>query len=114
MVADKRIWFGVDGGNAPRVKKFLSEVQSGLVPSTLWMHEEVGTTGEAKGEITTLFPGETPFSTPKPERIIQRILTIATNPGDIVCDPFLGSGTTGASPTRWAGAGSGSRWVNTR
>jgi adenine-specific DNA-methyltransferase len=96
MVADNRIWFGVNGTNAPRVKKFLSEVQSGLVPSTLWTHAEVGTTGKAKAELTTLFPGETPFSTPKPEDLLHRILTIATNPGDIVCDPFLGSGTTAA------------------
>ncbi|MGP8176060.1 MAG: site-specific DNA-methyltransferase, partial [Terracidiphilus sp.] len=67
MVADNRIWFGADGSNVPRVKKFLSEVQAGLVPSTIWFHTEVGTTGKAKSELTRLFPGETPFSTPKPE-----------------------------------------------
>ena len=96
MVADKRIWFGSEGANVPRVKKFLSEVQQGLVPSTLWLYQDVGTTGEAKNEITGLFPGETPFSTPKPERLLQRILHIATNPGDLVLDSFLGSGTTAA------------------
>ena len=106
MVADNRIWFGADGGNAPRVKKFLSEVQAGLVPSSLWMHEEVGTTGKAKSELTTLFPGETPFSTPKPEALLHRVLTIATNPGDIVCDPFLGSGTTAAVAHKM-----GRRWI---
>lgn len=96
MVADNRIWFGADGSNAPRVKKFISEVQSGLVPSTMWLHTEVGTTGRAKSELVALFPGETPFSTPKPEDLLARILTIATNPDDIVCDPFLGSGTAAA------------------
>ncbi len=96
MVADSRIWFGSKGANVPRVKKFLSEVQQGLVPSTLWLYQDVGTTGEAKNEITGLFPGETPFSTPKPERLLQRILHIATNPGDLVLDSFLGSGTTAA------------------
>ena len=95
MVADNRIWFGSEGANVPRVKKFLSEVQQGLVPSTLWLYQDVGTTGEAKNEITGLFPGETPFSTPKPERLLQRILHIATSPGDLVLDSFLGSGTGG-------------------
>ena len=96
MVADNRIWFGTEGTNVPRVKKFLSEVQQGLVPSTLWLYRDVGTTGEAKSETTGLFPGEIPFSTPKPERLLQRILHIATNPGDLVLDSFLGSGTTAA------------------
>lgn len=96
MINDNRIWFGAKGNNVPRLKKFLSEVQQGLVPSTLWVYQEVGTNGEAKNEIIKLFPGETPFSTAKPERLIQRILHIATNPGDLVLDSFLGSGTTAA------------------
>lgn len=96
MVEDNRIWFGANGENAPRVKKFLSEVQAGLVPSTIWLHTEVGTTGSAKSEVVSLFPGETPFSTPKPERLISTILHIATNQGDIVLDSFLGSGTSAA------------------
>ena len=96
MVKDNRIWFGTSGANVPRVKKFLAEVQQGLVPSTLWLYQDVGTTGEAKNETTGLFPEEIPFSTPKPERLIQRILHIATNPGDLVLDSFLGSGTTAA------------------
>lgn len=96
MVADSRIWFGANGDNAPRVKKFLSEVQPGLVPSTIWLHSEVGTTGSAKKEIVSLFPSLTPFSTPKPERLISTILQIATNPNEIVLDSFLGSGTTAA------------------
>jgi adenine-specific DNA-methyltransferase len=106
MVADGRIWFGSHGDNAPRVKKFLSEVQTGLVPSTLWLHSEVGTTGTAKAEIVQLFPEETPFSTPKPEALLQRIIHIATNPGDLVLDSFAGSGTTGAVAHKM-----GRRWI---
>ena len=106
MVKDGRIWFGEHGGNAPRVKKFLSEVQAGLVPSTLWFHQEVGSNGRAKSELVELFPGETPFSTPKPEALIQRILHIATNPNDLVLDSFLGSGTTAAVAHKM-----GRRWI---
>ena len=96
MCAEDRIWFGKNGNNAPRLKSFLSEVQSGLVPSTHWSHKEVGTTGTAKSEVVSLFEGETPFSTPKPEALIERVVHIATNPGDLVLDSFLGSGTTAA------------------
>lgn len=96
MIDDGRIWFGEKGNNAPRVKKFLSEVQAGLVPSTIWPYTEVGTTGSAKSQLVTLFPGETPFSTPKPEQLLERVIQIASNPGDLVLDSFAGSGTTGA------------------
>ncbi|KAG0194116.1 hypothetical protein DFQ28_001252 [Apophysomyces sp. BC1034] len=96
MVADNRIWFGVDGNNAPRVKKFLSEVQAGLVPSTLWLYDEVGSNGHAKAEVVRLFPDQVPFSTPKPEALLRRVLHIATNPSDLILDSFLGSGTTAA------------------
>ena len=106
MVADDRIWFGENGGNAPRVKKFLTEVQAGLVPSTLWLHQEVGSNGRAKSELVELFPGETPFSTPKPEALIQRIVHIATNEGDLILDSFLGSGTTAAVAHKM-----GRRWI---
>ncbi len=106
MVADNRIWFGADGGNAPRVKKFLSEVQAGLVPSTFWSHQEVGTNGQAKSELVNLFPGETPFSTPKPEALIHRVIHIATNPGDLILDSFAGSGTSGAVAHKM-----GRRWI---
>jgi len=106
MIADNRIWFGASGENAPRVKKFLSEVQAGLVPSSIWMHAEVGTTGTAKAQLTSLFPGEVPFSTPKPEQLIERVIQIATNPGDWVLDSFAGSGTTGAVAHKM-----GRRWI---
>lgn len=95
MEKDNRIWFGKNGTNIPRYKKFLSEVKDGLVPTTLWFREEVGDNQEAKQEVKQINPDDV-FSTPKPERLIQRILTIATNPGDLVMDSFLGSGTTAA------------------
>jgi len=106
MVADNRIWFGADGGNVPRVKKFLSEVQAGLVPSTFWSYQEVGTNGQAKSELVALFPDEVPFSTPKPESLLSRIVHIATNHGDLVLDSFLGSGTTAAVAHKM-----GRRWI---
>ena len=95
LVADNRIWFGEDKNNVPRVKKFLSEVQQGLVSRTIWKIDEVGDNQESKKEIKALNLSEV-FATPKPERLIQRILTLATNEGDIVLDNFLGSGTTAA------------------
>ena len=96
MVDEGRIVFGDSGDNNPAIKLFLSEVQGGMVPRTWWPHTEVGHTQEAKREIQSLFPGDLPFDTPKPERLIERVIRIATNPGDIVLDSFAGSGTTGA------------------
>ncbi|WP_369063545.1 site-specific DNA-methyltransferase [Burkholderia gladioli] len=96
MVADNRISFGEDGNNIPAVKLFLSEVQDGLVPRSIWPHGEAGHTQDAKREVMTLFPGETPFATPKPEQLIRNVIHAATNPGDLVLDSFLGSGTTAA------------------
>lgn len=95
MIADNRIWFGADGNNVPAIKRFLSEVRDGIVPQTLWPYTEVGHTQEAKKEIKAL-QFDAIFDTPKPERLIQRIFHIATNPGDLVLDSFLGSGTTAA------------------
>jgi adenine-specific DNA-methyltransferase len=95
LIKDKRIWFGAHGDDAPRSKKFLSEVKEGVVPLTIGTRDEVGDNQEAKKEIKALFPDD-PFSTPKPERLIQRILALAAATGDYVLDSFLGSGTTAA------------------
>ncbi|QNO37189.1 site-specific DNA-methyltransferase [Protaetiibacter sp. SSC-01] len=95
MLADNRITFGA-GDGVPRIKKFLAEVQAGLVPNTWWTHAEVGTTGTGKAELVAMFPGAVPFSTPKPERLIERVIQVGSNPGDIVLDAFAGSGTTAA------------------
>jgi adenine-specific DNA-methyltransferase len=89
------IWFGTTGNNVPRRKVFFSEAK-GLVPSSWWPHAEVGHTGEANNEQRRLHGATAPFSTPKPERLMGRIVEIATNAGDLVLDPFLGSGTTAA------------------
>ena len=97
MILDNRIWFGPDGSSTPSIKRFLSEVKEGIVATTLWTYQEVGHNQDAKREIKALFPDEkNPFDTPKPERLIQRVITLATNPGDLVLDSFLGSGTTAA------------------
>lgn len=96
LVKDNRIWFGKDGNGVPRLKRFLSEMKSGLTPQTLWRADEVGTTDSAKKDTLKLFPNEPVFDTPKPEALISRILNIAADPGDLVLDSFLGSGTTGA------------------
>ena len=106
MVNEGRIVFGNKGDNNPAVKLFLNEVQSGLVPRTWWAHTDVGHSQEAKREIQALFPGDTPFDTPKPERLLRQIITIATNPGDLVLDSFAGSGTTGAVAHKM-----GRRWI---
>ncbi|WP_421789875.1 site-specific DNA-methyltransferase [Hyphobacterium sp.] len=93
-VADGLIWWGKDGQNSvPRFKRFLKD--KGRKPDSVWLWEEVGHNQDAKREQLRLFP-ENPFSTPKPEKLIERALTIATNPGDLVLDSFAGSGTTGA------------------
>ena len=89
-----RIYWGKDGNAQPSVIRFLSEVE-GLVPWTWWTHEEVGHTDEARKEIQSIFGTQSAFDTPKPVRLMERILQIATNPGDIVLDFFAGSGTTG-------------------
>ena len=107
MILDNRIWFGPDGNATPSIKRFLSEVKDGVVSTTLWPHTEVGHNQDAKKEIKALFPNEkNPFDTPKPERLIQRILTLGSNPGDLVLDSFLGSGTTAAVAHKM-----GRRWI---
>ena len=106
MVGEGRIVFGEKGDNNPAVKLFLSEVQEGLVPRTWWAHGDVGHSQEAKREIQSLFPEEVPFDTPKPERLLRQVITIASNPGDIVLDSFAGSGTTGAVAHKM-----GRRWI---
>lgn len=95
LVNDNRIWFGENGNNMPRLKRFLSDVQEGIVAKTIWSHEEVGHNQEAKQEVKK-FNDQEVFATPKPERLIERILTLASNPSDWVLDSFLGSGTTDA------------------
>lgn len=95
LKAEGRLWFGQNGNGVPRVIRYLTEVE-GLVASSWWPHEEVGHNDEGKKEIHSLFGKADAFDTPKPERLLHRIVHIATNPGDIVLDSFLGSATTAA------------------
>lgn len=105
--ADQRIWWGKAGDNMPRLKRFLSDVQAGVVPQTIWGHEEVGHTQEAKKELLSHSADiDEVFMTPKPERLLRRVIEIATNPGDLVLDSFAGSGTTGAVAHKM-----GRRWI---
>ena len=95
--ADNRIWWGESGSNRPGIKRFLSEVKPGVVPQTIWHWKEAGSTRHAKQELSEaldLGPGEDAFLTPKPSRLIRRILHIATDTNSIVLDSFAGSGTT--------------------
>jgi adenine-specific DNA-methyltransferase len=94
-VADGRIWFPKDGDGSPRVKLFSHQLR-GLVPFTVWGTADTGTNDDAKRHLMMLFPHREVFDTPKPELLIERIIHIATNPGDLVVDIFGGSGTTAA------------------
>lgn len=94
--ADNRIWWGKDGNNTPRLKRFLSDVKQGVVPQTLWTYDAVGHTQDAKKQLNEILPkerSEDVFSTPKPLQLMDRILRLATKPGDLVVDFFAGSGT---------------------
>ena len=96
LIADNRIWFGKKGNNMPRYKTFLSEVQQGIVPLTIWFHNEAGHNQSAKQELKRIFQDvHIPFDTPKPTQLINRILEIATNSSSIILDFFAGSGTSG-------------------
>lgn len=94
MVEDNRIWFGADGNNVPAVKRFLSEVKQGTACQTIWKYTEVGHNQEAKKEVNALFPEATVFDTPKPIRLISRILKVASEKNSLILDFFSGSATT--------------------
>lgn len=95
MVSENRIWFGEKGDSVPRIKRFLSEVKDGIVSQTIWKYEEVSHTQEAIQNLNKLF-GEKVFGTPKPEKLIQRIIHLGSEEGDIILDFFMGSGSTQA------------------
>jgi len=95
---DKRIWWGKAGNAIPQIKRFLSEVKQGVVPQTMWFYKDVGHTQDAKKELLQLveFPdSDSVFITPKPTKLIQRVVEIGASPGDLILDSFAGSGTTG-------------------
>jgi adenine-specific DNA-methyltransferase len=113
--ADNRIWWGKDGNNVPAIKRFLSEVLEGIVPQTMWFHEEVGHNQSAKQHLKEILPDLAElFLTPKPEGLVQRIFQIASSAGDWVLDSFVGSGTTCAAAhkmnRRWIACEMGDQW----
>lgn len=94
-IAEGNIWFGKDGSNSPRVKKFLRDAKIGLTPETIWLADEVGTSDSAKKQLMDMFPDkENVFETPKPEELLKRVIEIASDEGDYVLDCYIGSGTT--------------------
>ncbi|NUN60617.1 MAG: site-specific DNA-methyltransferase [Burkholderiaceae bacterium] len=106
-VAEGRAYFGKDGNRLPIIKRYLTEVQQGVVPRTWWTAEEAGTNQSAKRDhLRKLLPEIEPFGTPKPEELLSLILHIATTPGDLILDSFLGSGTTAAVAHKM-----GRRWI---
>jgi adenine-specific DNA-methyltransferase len=106
-IRDARIWFGKDGDNVPRIKRYLNEnPDDGLTPETIWSADEAGTNDEAKKALIGLLPDAKVFDNPKPEQLLQRVVHIATNPGDWVLDSFGGSGTTAALAHKM-----GRRWI---
>lgn len=105
MRKDNRIWFGETGNNVPSIKKFLSEVKDGITSLTVWLYQDVGHNQDAKKEVKS-FNETSVFDTPKPEKLMQRIIHLATTPGDLVLDSFAGSGTTGAVAHKM-----GRRWI---
>jgi adenine-specific DNA-methyltransferase len=104
---DGRITFGVAGTGRPMLKKYVREMEHGLTANTWWKHEEFGSNKQASIDLKSLFSDASEvFQTPKPEQLIYRALTLATNPGDMVLDSFLGSGTTAAVAHKM-----GRRWI---
>jgi adenine-specific DNA-methyltransferase len=105
-IANDEVWFGAKGEGVPRLKRFLSSAPQGMTPPTLWTADFAGTSGGAKREVLKLFPDEQVFDTPKPELLLSRIIEISTDPGDLVLDAYLGSGTTAAVAHKM-----GRRWL---
>jgi adenine-specific DNA-methyltransferase len=105
LLATGRVYWPRSGRGKPRLKRYLHEA-TGLAPFTIWTAAEVGENADAKKALLAAFPGRAPFDTPKPEALLQRIVHIATNPGELVLDCFLGSGTTAVVAQRM-----GRRWV---
>lgn len=95
LIEEGRVWFGNDGGNMPRLKRYLADVQQGMTPITIWKYTEVGHNQEGRQEVKQLFDGKGYFDGPKPLRLLNRIITIANTYRDsIILDFFSGSATT--------------------
>jgi len=95
LIKENKIWFGKEGNSVPSLKKYVYELKDGVIPLTLWTYDEVGHNQDAKKELKA-FEFDVLFATPKPEKLINRIIHIGSNENDIVLDFFAGSGTTAA------------------
>jgi adenine-specific DNA-methyltransferase len=105
LVDDNRIWFGKNNDSVPQLKRFITDVKDGITSMTIWKYTEVGHNQDAKKEVI-IFNNKNVFATPKPEKLMQRVLHLASNEGDLVLDSFLGSGTTAAVAHKM-----GRRWI---
>ena len=94
MIAENRIWFGADGDNVPRLKRFLADVKQGITPMSIWKHEEVGHSQSASQNLKKLFDGNAYFEYPKPVALIERCIALYTDNNSLVIDFFSGSATT--------------------
>ena len=98
LIKNNLVWFGEDGGNVPRIKRYLADVQQGMTPTTIWKYDEVGHNQEGRQEVKNLFEGQGFFDGPKPLRLLNRMLQIANLDTDsIILDFFSGSATTAHS-----------------
>lgn len=115
LIENGEVWFGKGGMGVPRLKRFLADAELGMTPETLWRADIAGTTMGAKRHLLAMLKDEAVFDTPKPEELLARILTIASDPGDLVLDAYLGSGTTAAVAhkmgRRWLGIERGAHAV---
>lgn len=109
LVSEGRIWFGKTGSNVPRIKTYLSEVQQGSVCKTIWFRSEVGDTQEGTRDLKQVFEGKGVFTSPKPLKLLQRVLELATTQESIILDFFAGSGTTGHAVMKLNAEDGGSR-----
>ncbi len=105
LIKDNRVWFGINGDARPAIKRFITEVSDTIPATTWWEYKDVGHNDEAKKESKELY-GANVFATPKPERLLERVISIASDAGDLVLDSFAGSGTTGAVAHKI-----GRRWI---
>lgn len=105
LVDENRIWFGKNNDAVPQLKRFITDVKDGITSMTIWKYTEVGHNQDAKKEVI-VFNNKNVFATPKPEKLMQRVLHLASNEGDLVLDSFLGSGTTAAVAHKM-----GRRWI---
>ncbi len=112
-IADNRIWFGQDGTNVPRIKKFLNEGKQGLTPETLLLAEKVGTNDSAKRELVALFNGEAVFETPKPVSLLKHLIGLVEGGSDATYVDFFSGSATLAEAVMSLNANDGGtrRWI---